>query len=137
MPANSPARLINHIFDSMDISRVINTYKFFGGSRSAYHPRMMLKVVIYGYLNNIYSCRKIENALNDHVSFMWLSGNQNPDRNAINHFRSSHLKIPRDLHPGAHDAGGDGILEPRIGLYRRDQDRIASQPLHVRMAQVG
>lgn len=90
LPADSPARLINHIVDSLDISRVIDTYKF--GGRSAYHPRMMLKVVIYGYLNNIYSCRKIENALNDRVSFMWLSGNQTPDHNTINRFRSSHLK---------------------------------------------
>lgn len=90
LPADSPARLINHIVYSLDISRVIDTYKF--GGRSAYHPRMMLKVVIYGYLNNIYSCRKIENALNDRVSFMWLSGNQAPDHNTINRFRSSHLK---------------------------------------------
>lgn len=90
MPADSPARLINHIVDSLDISRIIDTYKF--GGRNAYHPRMMLKVVIYGYLNNIYSCRKIENALNDRVSFMWLSGNQTPDHNTINRFRSSHLK---------------------------------------------
>ncbi|MDR0765683.1 MAG: transposase, partial [Odoribacteraceae bacterium] len=89
LPADSPARLINHIVDSLDISRVIDTYKF--GGRRAYHPRMMLKVVIYGYLNNIYSCRKIENALNDRVSFMWLSGNQAPDHNTINRFRSSHL----------------------------------------------
>ena len=90
LPADSPARLINHIVDNLDISRVIDTYKF--GGRSAYHPRMMLKVVIYGYLSNIYSCRKIENALNDRVSFMWLSGNQTPDHNTINRFRSSHLK---------------------------------------------
>lgn len=90
LPADSPARLINNIVDSLDISRIIDTYKV--GGRSAYHPRMMLKVVIYGYLNNIYSCRKIENALNDRVSFMWLSGNQTPDHNTINRFRSSHLK---------------------------------------------
>lgn len=87
---DSPTRLINHIVDNLDISRVIDTYKF--GGRSPYHLCMMLKVFIYGYLNNIYSCRKIENALNDRVSFMWLSGNQPPDHNTINRFRSSHLK---------------------------------------------
>lgn len=90
LPADSPARLVNQIVDGLDISRVIDTYK--GGGSSSYHPRMMLKVVIFGYLNNIYSCRKIENALNDRVSFMWLSGNQTPDHNTINRFRSSHLK---------------------------------------------
>lgn len=46
LPPDSPARLINHIVDNLDISRVIDTYKF--GGRSAYHPRMMLKVVISG-----------------------------------------------------------------------------------------
>ncbi|HBG41862.1 MAG TPA: IS5/IS1182 family transposase, partial [Porphyromonadaceae bacterium] len=49
LPPDSPARLINDIVDNLDISRVIDTYKF--GGRSAYHPRMMLKVVIYWYLS--------------------------------------------------------------------------------------
>ena len=53
LPADSPARLVNEIVDNLDISRVIDTYK--GGGSSAYHPRIMLKVVIFGYLNNIYS----------------------------------------------------------------------------------
>ena len=90
VPLDSPARLVNQIVDNLEISKVIDTYK--GGGTSAYHPRMMLKVVIFGYLNNTYSCRKIENALKDRVSFMWLSGNQTPDHNTINRFRSSHLK---------------------------------------------
>jgi transposase len=76
--------------DNLDLSKVIETYK--GGGTTAYNPRMMLKVVLYSYLNNIYSSRKIEQALTDRVSFMWLSGNQTPDHNTINRFRSSHLK---------------------------------------------
>lgn len=90
LPADSPARLVSQIIDNLDISRVVDTYK--GGGSSAYHPRMMLKVVVFSYLSNIYSCRKIENALHDRLSFMWLSGNQTPDHNTINRFRSSHLK---------------------------------------------
>lgn len=65
---DSPVRLINQIVDDLDISKVINTYK--GGGTSSYHPRMFLKVVLYGYLNNIYFCRKIEDAVRDRVSFM-------------------------------------------------------------------
>jgi hypothetical protein len=53
---------------------------------------MMLKVVIFSYLSNIYSCRKIETALQDRISFMWLSGSQTPTRKTINTFRSTHLK---------------------------------------------
>jgi transposase/signal peptidase I len=90
VPKNSPARIINQIVDNLDLSKVFDTYK--GGGTTAYNPRMMLKVVLYGYLNNIYSSRKIEQALTDRVTFMWLSGNQTPDHNTINRFRSSHLK---------------------------------------------
>ena len=90
VPQDSPARLVNQIVDNLDIAEIINTYK--GGGTSAYHPRMMLKVVLYSYLNNIYSSRKIEQALADRISFMWLSGGQQPDHNTINRFRSSHLK---------------------------------------------
>ena len=92
VPHDSPARLINQIVDNLNISKVIETYK--GGGTSSYHPRMMLKVVLFAYLNNIYSCRKIENALSDRVSFMWLSGNQVPDHNTINRFCSTNLKRP-------------------------------------------
>jgi transposase len=90
IPQNSPVRLINQIVENLDITKVFDTYK--GGGTSAYHPRMMLKVVLFSYLNNMYSCRKIEQALQDRVSFMWLSANQTPDHNTINRFRSSHLK---------------------------------------------
>ena len=90
IPSDSPVRIVNQIVDQLDISCVIDSYK--GGGTSSYHPRMMLKVVLYAYLNNIYSCRKIENALKDRISFMWLSGMQEPDHNTINRFRSCHLK---------------------------------------------
>jgi transposase len=90
IPQSAPVRTINQIVDSLDITRVLDTYK--GGGTTAYHPRMMLKVVLFSYLNNIYSCRKIEQALTDRISFMWLAGSQTPDHNTINRFRSSHLK---------------------------------------------
>lgn len=52
---------------------------------------MMLKVLFYAYLNNIYSCRKIEKALQENIHFLWLSGNSTPDR-TINDFRGKRLK---------------------------------------------
>jgi transposase len=90
IPADSPVRLVNQIVDNIDINNVINTYK--GDGTGSYSPRMMLKVVIYTYLNNIYSCRKIENALLDRITFMWLSVGREPDHNTINRFRSKNLK---------------------------------------------
>jgi transposase len=88
--ADAPVRLVNQIVDELDISKVINTYK--GGGTSSYNPRMMLKLVLYSYLNNIYSCRKIEKQNLENIHYMWLSGMQTPDHNTINRFRSSNLK---------------------------------------------
>ena len=87
---DSPARLVNQIVDGLDLSEIDFGYK--GGGTSSYHPRMLLKVLFYAYLNNIYSCRKIDQALRDRVSFIWLSGNQRPDFRTINNFRSHRLK---------------------------------------------
>jgi len=88
--ADSPVRLINQIVDNLDITAVEKTYK--GGGTSGYHPRMMLKVLFYAYMNNIYSCRKIHKLLLENIHYMWLSGNQTPDYRTINNFRSLHLK---------------------------------------------
>ena len=127
VPQDSPARLVNQIVDNLDIAEIIDTYK--GGGTSAYHPRMMLKVVLYSYLNNIYSSRKIEQALADRISFMWLSGGQQPDHNTINRFRSCHLK--EDIHGYLElsYARRYGISDIGCNLCGRDQDK-SSQSLH-------
>ena len=87
---DSPARLVNKVVDNLDITVIEKTYT--GGGTSAYHPRMMLKVLFYAYMNNIYSCRKIGKQLLENIHYMWLSGNQTPDFRTINNFRSLHLK---------------------------------------------
>ena len=87
---DSPVRLIDQIVDKLEITKIERTY--LGGGTSAYHPRMMLKVLFYAYMNNIYSCRKIGKQLLENVHYMWLSGNQTPDFRTINNFRSLHLK---------------------------------------------
>lgn len=52
----------------------------------------MLKVMVYAYMDNIYSSRKIENALSENINFMWLSAKQIVDHNNITRFRSNKLK---------------------------------------------
>lgn len=53
---------------------------------------MLLKVRIYAYLCNLYSSRKIEQALSENIHFMWLSGQNKPDHNTINDFRGKRLQ---------------------------------------------
>ena len=74
VPANHPVRVVDRVIDQIDILPLISTYK--GGGSSGYHPRMLLKVLIYGYLRNIYSSRQIEDSLKENIYFMWLSGNE-------------------------------------------------------------
>jgi len=53
---------------------------------------MLLKVLVYGYLCNIYSSRKLEDAVRENIHFMWLAGMNTPDHHTINRFRSERLK---------------------------------------------
>jgi transposase len=87
---NHPVRVVNQIVDNIDINPLMKKYK--GGGTSSYHPRLMLKVLIYGFLTNLYTSRKIEQALCQNIHFMWLSGMSRPDHNTINRFRSDRLK---------------------------------------------
>jgi transposase len=90
IPENHPARLLSRIVDSLDLSELLKTYK--EGGTTPYHPHMLLKVVFYAYMNNIYSCRKIERSLEYDIRYMWLSGRQYPSFSTINRFRSDHMK---------------------------------------------
>ena len=87
IPENDPVRVVNAIVDNLDISAIEATYE--GGGTSSYHPRMLIKVVLYSYLQNVYSGRKMEQLLKRDIHFMWLSGMQRPDYNTINLFRKN------------------------------------------------
>jgi len=85
-----PVRVVNQVLDKIDIDPLVKKYK--GGGSSSFHPRMLLKVLVYAYINNTYSSRKIEAALKENIHYMWLSGMSTPDHNTINRFRSERLK---------------------------------------------
>lgn len=88
--AHHPVRVINTVLDNLDIKSIYKQYK--GGGTSSYHPRMLLKVLVYAYICNEYSSRRIEQLLKRDIHFMWLSGMNTPDHNTINRFRSDRLK---------------------------------------------
>ena len=89
IPENDPVRVLDAIVEHLDISAIEATYK--GGGASSFAPRMLLKVILYAYLQNIHSGRKMEAMLKRDVNFMWLSGMQRPDFNTINLFRKNRL----------------------------------------------
>jgi transposase len=83
-------RVVDQVIDRIDLDPLIETYK--GGGTSSYHPRMLLKVLVYAYLNNTYSSRRIEAAIKENIHFMWLAGMRRPDHHTINRFRGQRLK---------------------------------------------
>lgn len=89
LPQNHPSRVVSAIIDRLDISEIEAGYK--GGGTSSYDPRMLLKVIVYAYLNNVYSGRQMEKLLVENIAYMWLSGMQTPDFRTINIFRSKRL----------------------------------------------
>jgi len=88
--SNHPVRVVDSVIESLDLSGVLATYA--GGGASSYDPSMLLKVVVYAYLRNIYSSRRMEEALKENIHFMWLSGQSRPDHNTLARFRSGRLR---------------------------------------------
>ena len=72
IPENHLVRVVNTIVDSLDLSPLYDRYK--QGGCPAYHPRMMLKVMIYSYSQKTYSSRMIAKALRENINFMWIAG---------------------------------------------------------------
>ena len=87
---NHLVKIVNSAIEKMDLTPLINKYK--GGGTSAYHPMMMLKVLVYAYTQKIYTARKIAKALRENIHFMWISGKQTPNFRTINLFRSTIMK---------------------------------------------
>ncbi len=88
-------RLISSIIDEMDLTHIYEKYK--GGGASAYNPSMLLKVWILGFVNKIYTSRLLAKALRENVTFMWISGKQNPNFRTLNSFRKSLGKEIRQI----------------------------------------
>ena len=90
IPEDHLVRVVNRVIEKIEIQPLLEKYK--GGGTSSYHPRMMLKVIVYAYTEKIYASRKIAKALRENVNFMWLSGGHQPDFRTINNFRGAVLK---------------------------------------------
>lgn len=91
IPENDSVRLVSQIVDELDLRKLIQTYASKGRNPSI-KPRILLSILIYAYMNGIYSSRPIENVCKRDINFMWLlQGNKAPDHNTIDRFRRERL----------------------------------------------
>jgi transposase len=82
-----PARIFSEIIDRMDTTHFRESKE---EGRPAYHPKMMIKVLLWGYATGIRSSRKIEERLEQDTVFMWLAGLERPDFRTLCLFRTNH-----------------------------------------------
>jgi len=83
---DNPARVFSEIIDRLDTT-TFRQQKEEG--RPAYHPAMMIKVLLWGYATGVRSSRKIEEKLEEDVVFMWLAGLEKPDFRTLCLFRTT------------------------------------------------
>ena len=95
VPKNHISRVLNDLIEHVDISSIESTYSDNGCP--AYNPRLILKILLYGYLINIRSSRKIEGMTQTDTAFMYLAAMQKPDFHTICRFRSTHLNSIKEI----------------------------------------
>ncbi|BFH62579.1 IS1182 family transposase [Paenibacillus azoreducens] len=94
IPDHHVAHVIDEMIESIPDQQLFAHYT--GGGRSPYHPKMMLKVILYGYSQKVYSCRGIEKLLQENLPAMWLAAMQQPDFRTLNDFRGVRMKAFMD-----------------------------------------
>ena len=96
VPEGHLVRFVSEIVDGLDLSAIENGYDEERGY-PPYHPRMMVKVLLYAYATGTYSSRRIASKLQDSVAFRFLAAGNQPDFRTISDFRKRHGEALSDL----------------------------------------
>lgn len=90
---NDSVRLLSQVMEELNYSELIKAYSP-KGRKSVISPKVLFKILVYAYMNNIYSSRKIEKACLRDINFMWLlQGAKAPDHNTIARFRTMRVSV--------------------------------------------
>lgn len=89
VPKDSKVRMVDRIVRSMDINPLMDTYA--GTGAPPYSPMMLLSLVVFAYINGVYSYRGIADVLKYDVRYMWICGGKRLSFATINRFRTNHM----------------------------------------------
>ena len=79
LPQEHLARFLSDVVEALDLKAFLRRYRDNGQGGAAFHPVMMLKVLLYAYSVGVPSSRKIAQAVIDDIAFRWLAANSRPD----------------------------------------------------------
>jgi transposase len=90
IPEDDSVRLLSHFVEGLDLSELYATYSRVRENQAT--PRQLLKIILYGYMNKVYSSRETEKACQRDINFMFLlEGKKAPDHTTISRFKSLHF----------------------------------------------
>jgi transposase len=98
LPEDHLARFVADVMNELDLSTIYASYERSDGrGLAAYHPVLMVRLLLYGYCIGVTSSRKIEQATYDNVAFRYLSADQHPDHDTLAAFRQEHVEALAEL----------------------------------------
>jgi transposase len=97
LPATHLVHFISDTIDQLDIRSIVKSYRDTGTGNLAYHPRLMLKLLVYGYCTGVFASRKVAIHIEENVAFRYLAAGHSPSHRTICRFRQDHLNAFKDL----------------------------------------
>jgi transposase len=97
LPDDHLAYFVSDVVDQLNLSAIESVYEEEERGQPPYHPRMMTKILLYGYCVGVFSSRRIQKRLLEDVAFRVLAAGNQPDFRTISDFRKLHLKSLEEL----------------------------------------
>ena len=97
LPDDHLVYFVSDVVDQLNLSAIESVYEEDDRGQPPYHPRMMTKILLYGYCVGVFSSRKIQKRLVEDVAFRVLAAGNQPDFRTISDFRKLHLKALEEL----------------------------------------
>ena len=97
LPEGHLVYFISETVDALDLEAFYRRYRGSGRRACPYEPRMLLKVLLYGYCTGVFSSRKLARGIEENVAMRYLAGGNQPSHRTICRFRQEHLKDFQDL----------------------------------------
>src|SRR5437879_5388297 len=97
LPENHLAYCVSDVVDQLDLSSIESVYEEEDRGQPPYHPRMMTKILVYGYCVGVFSSRRIQKRLAEDVAFRVLAAGNEPDFRTLSDFRKNHLPALKEL----------------------------------------
>ena len=97
LPEDHLAYFVSDVVDQLDLSAIESVYEEDDRGQPPYHPRMMTKVLLYGYCVGVFSSRKLQKRLVEDVAFRVLAAGNQPDFRTLSDFRKKHLGALEEL----------------------------------------